>query len=206
MIETQSAIDQFDIELNKSGKGLWCWQPNAKIEPEVCQKLIDCAEGHWNKAKLIGPDNDKIRKGDNFFDNQQWVYDLIFPHLYSASKDAGWYFDITGAENYQIAKYEVGDFYGVHSDSIGTQSTIWNTPENLILHGKTRKISMSLLLNDDFEGGELIIAEGKTPVFSTKPKVGTMLFFPSFIQHSVKPVTKGTRYSLVMWFIGPPFK
>jgi len=204
--QTDSTINQYGIELNKSGKGLWCWQPNFKIEPELCQKLIDCAEGHWQKARLIGPDNDNIRKGDNFFDNEQWVYDLIFPHLFSVNKEAGWDFDITGAENYQIGKYEVGDFYAGHTDSIGTHATIWNTPENPILHGKTRKISMSLLLNTDFEGGELSMTEGKMPVFSTKPEVGNMLFFPSYIQHEVAPVTKGVRYSLVMWFIGPPFK
>ena len=31
-------------------------------------------------------------------------------------------------------------------------------------------------------------------------------FFPSFIHHQVSPVTKGIRYSLVAWFLGPPFK
>ena len=199
-------FDLNEIELNTCGKGLWCWQPNAKIKPEFCQKLIDCAEGHWSKAKLLGPDNDNLRKGDNFFDNQQWVYDLVYSHMVWANENAGWDFDITGAESYQVAKYEVGDFYGAHNDSIGTKATVWNVPDNPIMHGKTRKISMSLLLNTDFEGGELSMSEGKTPLFSAKPETGNMFFFPSYLQHQVKPVTKGTRYSLVMWFLGPPFK
>jgi len=30
--------------------------------------------------------------------------------------------------------------------------------------------------------------------------------FPSFVWHRVKPVTAGTRYSLVVWHLGKPFK
>ena len=35
---------------------------------------------------------------------------------------------------------------------------------------------------------------------------GSIVVFPSFVWHRVKPVTKGTRYSLVMWNLGYPFK
>ena len=35
---------------------------------------------------------------------------------------------------------------------------------------------------------------------------GSIVVFPSFIWHRVKPITKGTRYSLVMWNCGYPFK
>jgi PKHD-type hydroxylase len=35
---------------------------------------------------------------------------------------------------------------------------------------------------------------------------GSIIVFPSFVWHRVKPVTKGTRYSLVMWNLGYPFK
>ena len=33
-----------------------------------------------------------------------------------------------------------------------------------------------------------------------------LLYLDSFIEHKVKPVTKGTRYSVVAWYGGPPFK
>jgi PKHD-type hydroxylase len=75
--------------------------------------------------------------------------------------------------------------------------------------GKTqapvRKISMTLLLSDPstFEGGELeFMDEGRM----LKLQQGQAVFFASWLQHRVKPVTKGERYSLVMWFGGPPFK
>ena len=35
---------------------------------------------------------------------------------------------------------------------------------------------------------------------------GSIIVFPSFVWHRVKPVTKGTRYSLVIWNLGYPFK
>ena len=35
---------------------------------------------------------------------------------------------------------------------------------------------------------------------------GSLVVFPSFVWHRVKPVTKGTRHSLVIWNLGYPFK
>ena len=46
------------------------------------------------------------------------------------------------------------------------------------------------------------MAEGKV----AKIKQGHAIFFASFIRHRVKPVTRGRRQSLVMWFGGTPFK
>ena len=35
---------------------------------------------------------------------------------------------------------------------------------------------------------------------------GTIIVFPSFLEHQVTPVTKGTRYSLVQWYSGPDWR
>ena len=43
-------------------------------------------------------------------------------------------------------------------------------------------------------------------VVKKKFKKGSMIFFPSWVLHKVNPVTKGTRYSLVVWFLGAPFR
>jgi len=57
--------------------------------------------------------------------------------------------------------------------------------------------------DSEFEGGDLeLMAEGKVG----KIKQGQIVFFASFIRHRVKPVIRGTRESLVMWFGGTPFK
>ena len=35
---------------------------------------------------------------------------------------------------------------------------------------------------------------------------GSIIVFPSSVYHMVEPVTKGTRYSLVMWNLGRPLR
>ena len=45
----------------------------------------------------------------------------------------------------------------------------------------------------------------KRLVTEIRPR-GSIIVFPSFVWHRVTPVTKGTRYSLVVWSLGYPFK
>jgi len=175
-----------------------------KLSSNFCELLIDTCKGSFSEHSLVGGPNSKLRKGNTTFGNQSWVYDALWPCLDEANEAAGWNFDITGAEDYQIATYKSGDFYGRHIDSIGTHAARWHAPSNDALHNKARKISLSVALNDpsEYEGGELDIYQ--TGIVSQSK--GTMNFFPSYIPHEVKPVTKGTRYSLVVWFLGPPLK
>ena len=35
---------------------------------------------------------------------------------------------------------------------------------------------------------------------------GSVIVFPSFTYHCVTPVTRGTRYSLVLWCLGKPWQ
>ena len=58
-------------------------------------------------------------------------------------------------------------------------------------------LSIIGLLNDDFEGGELIMFEDK----KIDTKKGDLLIFPSnfMYPHEIMPVTKGVRYSYVSW-------
>ena len=95
----------------------------------------------------------------------------------------------------QFTHYLTGGFYEWHMDNDVTG----------MKQPPVRKISMTLLLSDPstFDGGELeFMSEGKT----AKLKQGQAIFFASWLQHRVKPVTQGERKSLVMWFGGPPFK
>ena len=64
---------------------------------------------------------------------------------------------------------------------------------------------MTLLLSpeNEFEGGDLELGKSGNVA---KLKQGHAIFFASFIRHRVKPVTRGRRQSLVMWFGGTPFK
>ena len=183
------------------------WQSSGKISADICQSIIDRSKKQkFVDASITNIDVTKIDKerrvGKHNFNNQQWVYDLIWPYMKEANRKAEWDFEISSAESYQIAKYEVGDHYKTHIDSLGTQSTRWIAEDNSYLHNKVRKMSMSLTLNDDYEGGDLILYSTGT----VKQETGSMVFFPSFLPHEVRPVTKGTRYSLVLWFLGNPWR
>ena len=57
----------------------------------------------------------------------------------------------------------------------------------------------------DFEGRNFEIDNPTTSV-NIQLDVGDSVFFPSFVWHRVTPVTKGTRYSLVVWVLGKPFQ
>lgn len=88
----------------------------------------------------------------------------------------------------QIMKYAVGDFVEEHTDSYWRwirpayiARAVWITP-----------------LNDNYEGGELYV-EGKL----VEQVVGVPIKHFILTPHEVKPVTKGTRYSLVSWVFVP---
>ena len=68
-----------------------------------------------------------------------------------------------------------------------------------------RKISIVVQLSepDSYEGGELEVLGTDQDLISKER--GNAIFFPSFLAHKVHKVTKGRRYSLVLWFSGPSF-
>ena len=95
----------------------------------------------------------------------------------------------------QYTEYPEGGFYEWHVDN----------HINMQHEPTVRKISMTCLLSpeNEFEGGDLELQdEGKV----AKIKQGHAIFFASFIRHRVKPVIRGNRKFLVMWFGGTPFK
>ena len=60
-----------------------------------------------------------------------------------------------------------------------------------------------------FELGPLVSKSNSPPSYSSgsfKMPKGTMIVFPSYMWHRVRPVTSGVRKSLVLWIQGPPFK
>ena len=150
-----------------------------------------------------------LRNSDLFWTTEQWVYDLTFPYMEEANRETGWNLDIKAAESMQITRYKKGGFFCLHKDGFSDSLSAYNIPDNKFLHGNVRKISMTMLLNDNFEGGALEFAcysEGKCEIRPIEPKIGDIIFFTSGMEHRVAPITKGVRYSLVNWFVGPPLK
>ena len=188
----------------------WCWISNALNESE-CGKVQSLAENKWKRSvvrtNLTGPTilgvNDDIRRSDIVWTANEWLQSKIWPLMVAANEQSGWKYDIEQIEGMQITRYRKGEYYNFHRDGRG---------DNLAANGGfVRKLSMTVLLNDGYEGGDFQFAQinnGKikidTPDFNGKQ--GSMVMFPSDMDHRITPVTKGTRYSLVVWFLGPPFK
>ena len=166
-------------------------------------------ERKTGRVKEHGEDK-KQRISDTSWTSEQWAIDLIWPYMMRANENAGWNFDITAVESMQVTKYRSGGFYNWHKDGSSDCLSVYDMPNNKFLHGNVRKLSMSILLNSNYEGGEFQFStssNGENKVSTPKFKnAGSIIIFPSFLEHRVLPVTKGTRYSLVAWFLGPPFK
>ncbi len=110
-------------------------------------------------------------------------------------------FNLNGYEWFQYTTYRAEDRgrYDWHADmEFGTS----HAPDI-----ESRKLSLTLCLNDDFEGGQFQINSGREeiPIIVPAPK-GRVIAFPSFMIHRVTPVTKGIRRSLVVWVVGPKFQ
>ncbi len=90
-------------------------------------------------------------------------------------------FVATRTERDLVARYdaESGGHFGQHRDDIG----------NLVAH---RRFALTVLLNDDFDGGGVIFPEFRARSF--KPAAGSAIVFSCSLLHKVEPVTRGSRY------------
>ena len=167
-----------------------------ELSHEICQRLINLGQGNWNSAAVVNKSVVGARKSDIVWTKEQWVYDLISPYMFTANEQAGWKYNITAAQDCQVTRYTKDGFYNWHIDGMGSHSEVQDD-------GNTRKLSMSVILNSDYEGGDFEMRglDNQVP----RLEEGSIIVFPSFVEHRVTPVTEGIRYSLVTWFVGPPY-
>jgi hypothetical protein len=96
-------------------------------------------------------------------------------------------FHYSQIKNLEILKYENTGFYTWHTDHFSLNP---------------RTMSCILLLNNDYEGGNLCFRNPDgTGEWEVEVKPNRMIIWPSnfMYPHTVKPVTKGIRYSVVAW-------
>jgi len=199
------------------------------LTPRFCDELIKYGISQQEELALTGGETNKIIKGNKLNNkdikdlkkkrdsnivwlNDKWIYKEIQPFIHQANKLAGWNFDWDFSESCQFTKYKLNQFYDWHCDS-------WDAPyvnqNNKDTFGKIRKLSVTCSLSDpkDYKGGELEFdfrnMDPDKPTVRKCAEIaprGSIVVFPSHVWHRVKPVTKGTRYSLVIWNLGYPFK
>jgi hypothetical protein len=86
--------------------------------------------------------------------------------------------------NWQLVRYEKGNMFHKHFDDCAEFP---------------RVLSVSMFLNDDYSGGDLVFEHFDLRIV---PKAGKVVFFGSSYpyMHSVSPITRGIRYAAVKWY------
>jgi PKHD-type hydroxylase len=151
------------------------------------------------KIGYTNEDVNLIRRSDVIWipntTKSQWLYKKISDAVLKLN-DEIYKFELIGTETFQYAIYKDTDQgeYSWHNDLIASNN-------------KIRKLSVSILLSDttEYKGGSfLFAADGKK--IEVEQSKGSMIVFASWTPHSVTPILKGTRVSLVLWFWGNRFK
>ena len=202
------------------------WYFESAIPVRICDEIVKYGKqlqdglattGGYGDVKKLNQkqikDLKKKRDSNIVWMNDRWIYKEIQPYIHTANRNAGWNYEWTYSESCQFTKYDIGQYYDWHCDS-------WDRPyvreANDPSNGKIRKLSVTVSLSDpkDYKGGELEFDfRNKDP--DKKPNIikcteilpkGSLVVFPSFVWHRVRPVKKGSRYSLVIWNLGWPFK
>lgn len=169
------------------------------IEYGLKHKPVDGTIGHGGNKSIIKKDfrQSTVRWLGRTDPKLQWVYARMNDMMLEANEVA-FGFDIAGFRSVQFTEYDgaVEGKYDWHEDNSWKGTTPFD-----------RKLSMVIQLSDSstYEGGKLELANDPfdEKVFANQ---GDVIIFPSFNRHRVIPVTKGMRYSLVTWFVGPRFR
>ena len=197
MSKTQSTLWAFEGDHVQN----WAYQDKVFTKTE-CETIVALGESMGlQESTLVGQPNDsKIRESKVawLFPNQttRWIFDRLSSAALNLNNQF-FKFDLYGmVEGIQFTKYESpSGHYGAHIDKV--------------INDIPRKLSLTVQLSDleEYEGGGLNLFYGSNFDPTVLPKEqGKLVAFPSYVLHQVAPVTKGTRYSLVCWVTGKPFR
>jgi PKHD-type hydroxylase len=165
---------------------------------EECEKIISIAKNKKIIKGITRGGASKVRDSNITWlyacDDMEWVFRRVSEVVLNLNEKY-FKFDLFGInEGFQFTNYKApSGKYGKHVDRG------FNIP--------TRKISISIQLTDpkEYKGGELYLYDSEEGILMDKEQ-GTLIMFPSYTLHEVKPVTKGERNSLVSWITGNSFK
>tara|TARA_B100000963_G_scaffold192388_2_gene167472 strand:- start:34 stop:657 length:624 start_codon:yes stop_codon:yes gene_type:complete len=171
-----------------------------EITRSTCNRLINESTSSDNfkvAGRVLNKDtyekNSEIREVNAFIIHEEklWIDELVISLAETAMAFLD--YNVVGLlERPQLLNYK--------QNSKGYD---WHTDIGLGM-ASTRKISITVNLNDNYEGGNLQFFSDKTYDFN--PPRGDAIAFPSFLPHRVTPITKGERWSLVAWIGGQPFR
>lgn len=192
----------------------WYFHFDKAIDPFWIDKIREFCDQSEEEEALTGENTDptkaqhSLRKNKVSWHNNEILYNIIRPFGLQANVVAGWNYNLTRIEPMQYTVY-YGDrnHYNWHIDSMYKEGM-----ETI------RKITAIIQLSDEseYEGGDFELAqtfdcndehiEFDTEIINMNNIIkqkGSILLFPSFLFHRVKPITSGVRRTLVCWFHGP---
>lgn len=169
-----------------------------QLSPEQCDQAVQDYEGLDVNEATMGVDGEEKNKVNRdtkirFAPPGYWLRTILEQHAMEGNRACRWEYHITETEQVQLAEYQENQHYSWHTDTF-------------MLCGKPldRKITVVALLNDEFEGGEFdvrLYREYQAPLGK-----GSILAFPSMLEHRVRPVLSGIRRSATLWLSGPRFR
>lgn len=185
---------------------------NRMLSPPECQYLIGYALTlGFGSAAIGNPAHSRVDESYRcaqvailpFASPIAWLYERLNDRT-QAVNDGDYHFDLAGLlEPLQLIRYDApllpGDEAG-HYD--------WHQDFGADYMSR-RKLSICAQLSSpaDYEGGRLTIMDpGPKPLGGIYLEQGAAVVFPSWMPHCVTPLTRGTRYSLVAWVHGSPFR
>lgn len=153
---------------------------------EECESLMDSVDFSAQEKGIDLPDNDEedaIEGTFYFYETQNIIIDRFKEFMAKIYVDYNIPMpDLCITEETRLVKYSKGDYAKQHGD-------------NPMYNGRRADFTFNIILNDDYEGGELIFPQLKAPPIKKK---GTALFWPAtfLYPHTVLPVASGNRFSL----------
>jgi predicted 2-oxoglutarate/Fe(II)-dependent dioxygenase YbiX len=171
------------------------------LSSETCEQIIEWsktfgeADEAWDgwevaKSAVSNTQNKVLENRTCHFtmmgEDRGVCIDSIEKALEHIQKDYPYHNGTTAHTGLQLVRYQVGHKFKEHIDHYG---------------GAERILSISILLNHGYKGGELSFWQDKHQFRYLC--AGDGVVFPSNLcfPHEVKPVTEGTRYALVVWMI-----
>ena len=201
--------------------------PNA-YTPEECDRIV--AYKNKYKRQDAAAYNTDASNRKNLMDDQSRLSDVHFFRYY----DESWIIDKTikaaSKFNDKFCKYNI-DWFGLnHEMQLANYDKPghwfdWHRDLNFhsydehkesIEQGKyKRKISAIIQLTDpkEYVGGRLQLGTEQEKLraepndtHQSHLQKGSMLFFPSFVNHMVDKLVSGSRQSFTIWYLGPPWR
>lgn len=156
------------------------------------------------KATTFNNNSDVRSSQVSWLTGHQEIQKILWNYVTAANEDA---FNVRLDKGHDAGVCEM-QFTEYHASESGHYD--WHHDVNFANDsGLDRKLSITVQLTDpsEYQGGEFLLGDVEEPPdpIAIKTK-GTVFIFPSYLQHTVRPVTFGTRRTLVAWFEGPQWQ